>query len=108
MENWPKSEIKSSWSRFKHCSESRLAHRKSYLIIICLNSHEMLTKNEIMAREIGSNISQTRSSSLLEVIYNHFWPQFTWKIDQIRSSYYVLQFGFIYPYLAQHTMFVHI
>ena len=37
---------------------------QSYLVIICPNSHEKLTKSEI------------------------------------RSSYYLLQFGFIYPYLA--------
>ena len=43
---------------------THLAHRKSYLFIICPKSHEKLTKSEI------------------------------------RSSYYLLQFDFIHPYLA--------
>ena len=46
-----------------------LAHRKSYLVIICPNSHEKLTKSEI------------------------------------RSSYHLLQFDFIYPYLAPKCYF---
>ena len=45
-ENLTKSEIRSSWSRFKHCSES-LAHMKYYFVINCPNSYEKLTKSEI-------------------------------------------------------------
>ena len=49
-EKLTKSEIRSSWSRFQHCSESLVwPHTKSYLLIICPNSHEKLTKSEIMS-----------------------------------------------------------
>ena len=44
-ERLAKSEIRSSWNRFKHGSKSfQLASRKSYLVTICPNSYEMLTK----------------------------------------------------------------
>ena len=46
-EKLTKSEIRSSSSRFKHCSESTcLADRKSYVVIICANSCKKLTKSE--------------------------------------------------------------
>ena len=48
---------------------THLAHRKSYLVIGCPNSHEKLTKSVF------------------------------------RSSYYLVQFGFIYPYLAPRYHF---
>ena len=31
----------------------------------------------------GSNITQNHSSNLEEVKSGHYWPQFTWKVDQI-------------------------
>ena len=34
---------------------------------------------------VGSNISQNHSSILLEVIYGHYLPQYTWKVDQNRN-----------------------
>ena len=53
----------------------------------------------------GMNIAQNHSSNPWEVISGHYWPQFTCTVDQltkseIRPSYYLLQFGFIYPYLV--------
>ena len=60
MKSWPKVKL----GQVQVGSITHLAHRKSYLVIICPNAHEKLTKSEI------------------------------------RSSYYLLQFGFIYPYLA--------
>ena len=33
----------------KLCQIAHLAHRKSYLVIICPNSHGKLTKSEIMS-----------------------------------------------------------
>ena len=41
---------------------THLAHRKSYLVIICPNAHEKLTKSEIMSSS-SSNIAQNHSSS---------------------------------------------
>ena len=32
--------------------------------------------------QVGSNISRNHSSSPWEVIYGHYLPQFTWKVDQ--------------------------
>ena len=119
-EKLTKREIRSSSSQFEHCSES-MAHRKSYLVIICPNSHEKLTKSEIRSSssrfehcsesliwpigshiwslfapiqmkswpkvklgqvQVSSNIAQNHSSSPWEVISGHYWPQFTWKVDQ--------------------------
>ena len=55
---------------------------------------------------IGSNIAQNHSYSLYEVIPGHYWPQLTWKMQyEIRSSYYLLTFGLIYPYLAPKYQF---
>ena len=56
------SEIRSSWSRFQHCSASLVsrAHRKSYLVITWPNSHGELTKGEF-----------TSSWSLFEHVQNH-------------------------------------
>ena len=52
--------------------------------------------------QIGSNIAQNHSSSPKEVISGHYLPQSTWTLtkNEIMSSYYLLQFGFIYPYLT--------
>ena len=62
---------------------TRLAHRKSYLVIICLNSHEKLTKGEIRSNwsrfkhcseslvyPIGSPIC-----SLFTPIHMKSWPK---------------------------------
>ena len=73
---------------------TRLANRKSYLIIICPNAHEKLTKSEIMW---SWSQFEHFSESLVYPIGIYIWPQFTWKV---RSSYYLLQLGLIYPYLA--------
>ena len=56
-------------------------------------------KVELGQIQVGSNIAQNDSSSPYEVISGHYLPQFTWKVE-IRSSFYLLQFGFIYTYLA--------
>ena len=32
--------------------------------------------------EVGSNIAQNQSSSPYKVIYDHYLPQFTWKVDE--------------------------
>ena len=42
---------------------------------------------------VGSNIAQYHSSSLYEVIFGHYLPQFTWKVDQydIRLSWVVFK-----------------
>ena len=65
MKSWPKVKL-GQVQVGSNIAQNHLyiAHRKSYLVIICPNSHEKLTKSEI------------------------------------RSSYYLLQFGLIYPYLA--------
>ena len=66
MKSWPNVKL----GQVQLCSNiTHLAHWKSYLVIICPNSHQKSTKSEI------------------------------------RSSYYLLQFGFIYPYLAQKYNF---
>ena len=46
-EKLTKSEIRSNWSRFEHCSITRLASSNSYLVIIGPNSHANLTKFDI-------------------------------------------------------------
>ena len=69
MKSWPKSksgQVELVWTLLRI---TRLDPSQSYLVIICPNSHEKLTKSEI------------------------------------RSSYYLLQFGFIYPYLAPRYNF---
>ena len=43
---------------------THLASRKSYLIIICPNSYEKLTKVKSGQIGVGSNIAQNHSSSL--------------------------------------------
>ena len=43
---------------------THLAHLKSYLIIICPNSYEKLTKVKLGEVGVGSNIVQNHSSSL--------------------------------------------
>ena len=52
---------------------TRLAPSKSYLVIICPNSHEKLTKSEIR-----SNSSQFEdcSESLIQPIGSHIWSFF--------------------------------
>ena len=52
---------------------THLAHRKSYLVIICPNSHEKLTKSEI-----NSNSSRFEhcSESLIWPIESHIWSLF--------------------------------
>ena len=109
-----KCEIRQSWSRFEHCSESlicslqkvisghylpqftwqvnekwnlvklqliqtlvritRLVHRKSYLVIICPNSHEKLTKSEIMS---SWSRFEHCSESLIWAIGSHIWKLFS-------------------------------
>ena len=64
---------------------TRLAHKKSYMIIICPNLHEKLTKVKLGQVEVGLNISQNHSSSLFELcsetlvwpIESHFWSLLT-------------------------------
>ena len=61
---------------------THLTHRKSYLAIICPNSHEKLTKSKLGQVGVGSNIAQNHSSSPQEGISGHYLPQFIWKVDQ--------------------------
>ena len=46
------------------------------MVIIYPNSHEKLTKSEIMSVEVVSKIAQNHSSSLYEVISGHYLAQF--------------------------------
>ena len=39
---------------------THLAHRKSYMVIICPNSHEKLTKSLLGRIQVGSNIAQNQ------------------------------------------------
>ena len=81
---------------------TRLDHRKSYLVIICPNSHTKLMKSSPKVKlgkvEVGSNIAQNHSSShrksYLVIMYPNSHDKLT--INEIRSSYYLQQFGFIY------------
>ena len=54
---------------------SRLAHGKSYLVIIDI-------KVKLGQIEIGSNIAQNHPYSPYEVIAGHYLPQFISKVDQ--------------------------
>ena len=47
----------------------------SYIVIICPNLYEKLTKSEISQIGVGSKISQNHSSSISEVISAHYLPQ---------------------------------
>ena len=64
MKSWPKVKLGQVQVSSNIAQNHYLAHRKSYLVIICPNSHTKFTKSVI------------------------------------RSSYYLVQFGLIYPYLA--------
>ena len=52
---------------------THLAHRKSYLVIICPNSHEKLTKSEIRS---SSSRFEHCSESLIQPIGSHIWSLF--------------------------------
>ena len=69
MKSWLK--VISSWNQFEHCSKiTRLASRKSYLLIIVPNWHEQLTKSVIR-----SNCSwfEHCSKSLNYPLGNRIW-----------------------------------
>ena len=60
-----------SWSWFENCSESLvLASRKSYLVIICPNSNEYITKVKLGQIGVDSNIAQNLAPRKSYVITN--------------------------------------
>ena len=84
---------------------TRSAPRKSYLVIICPNSHEKLTKSKINQVEVMPfELAQNHSSSLYEVISGNYWPQFAGRQEKLTKyetgCHYLILIGFIYPYLA--------
>ena len=46
MKSWPNAKL-SQFQVGSNIAQNHSAHRKSYLVIICPNSHEKLTKSEI-------------------------------------------------------------
>ena len=73
-----------------------LAHRKSYVVIICANSVKSLPKVKI-----GSNISQNRFCSRYEVLCCHYLCQFMWKVYQKWNLFnYFLKIISIFPNLT--------
>ena len=88
-----KSEIMSSWSLFEHCSWiTRLAHRKSYQIIICPMWHMKSWPTVTIRYKLKSvrTFAKNYSSSPYEVLSGHYLPQFIWKVwpkENPRSSW---------------------
>ena len=83
QEKLTKSEIRSSWSQFEHCSESLVWSIESYIWSLFGSIHmKSLPKVKLGQVQVGSTIAQNHSSSPYEVISGHYLPQFTWKVDQ--------------------------
>ena len=59
-----------------------LAHRESYVVIICANSFKSWLQNKVGQVKVGSNIYQNRWFSRYEVICGHYLCQFMWKVDK--------------------------
>ena len=53
------------------CIYTHLAYRKSYLVIICPNSHEKLTKSNLGQVGVGSNIAPNHSSKRCRTLGSH-------------------------------------
>ena len=96
------SNIRSSWGQFNNCSKSFIWPLGRYRIIAHLGACPYMRNNvtmdpvnmkswpKVKLDKIGahSNIAQIHSSSLYEVISDHYLPQFTWKVTkcEIKSS----------------------
>ena len=99
MQSWPKVNLGQAGVGSNSAQNHSSSPRKSYLVIICPNSHEKLTKSEIK-----SSWSRFKHcSKLLDVwpVGNHIWPllaPITWKCDRI-WSYVKLLFAPIWFYL---------
>ena len=98
MKSWPKVQLGQVEVGSNIAQITYLAHRKSYLVSICHNSHEKLTKSEIMSKleSVRTLLIITRLAyrkSYLAII----GPESHEKLTKygIRSSYYLFQFGFI-------------
>ena len=81
---------------------AHLAQRKSYLVIIGPNSDEKLTKSLLGQIQVGQTLLRithlAHMKSYLVIICPNSHEKLT--KSEIRPSYYLLQFGFIYTYLA--------
>ena len=60
MQSWPKVKLGQGGDS---SNLAHTGHRKSYLVIICPNSHEKLTKVKFGQVQVGSNIAQNLSSN---------------------------------------------
>ena len=92
--------IRSNWSRFEHCSEStHLGNRKSYLAIICLNSHKKLelVRTESLVWSIGSHIW-----SLFTPIHMKTWPKVKLgpKFKSVRTLLRITHLAYTKSYLV--------
>ena len=77
-EKLTKSEIRSSSSRFEHCSESLIQPIGSHIWSLFVPKHmKSLPKVKLGQVQVGSNIAQNHSYSPQEVISGHYLPQFT-------------------------------
>ena len=59
-----------------------LAHKKSYVGIICTNYVKCLPKDKFCQIKVGLNIAQNRLCSRYEIICGHYLCQFMWKVYQ--------------------------
>ena len=85
-EKLTKSEIRSSWNWFEHCSKSLIHPPKSHIWSLFAPIHMKSWPNVKSGKVVvHSNIAWNNSSSLLEVIYGHNLPRFTWNVDQNRN-----------------------
>ena len=82
-EKLTKSEIRSSWSRFEHSSESLVSPVGSYIWSLFVPIHmKSLPKVKLGQVVVSSSTAQNHSSSPYEVIYGHYLSYFIWKVDQ--------------------------
>ena len=111
MNNWPKVKLGQVEDGSNIAKKIiHLAHMKSYMVIICPNSYEKLTKSEIRSSlsRFRTLLKITRLAKITSHI--HVWPLLapihmkSWPNMKL-GRYYLLQFGFIYPYLAQKYHF---
>ena len=81
-EKLTKSEIRSNWSRFRHCSKSFIYPLGSHIRSLFAPIHMTSWPKSLVQVGVGSNIAQNHSSSQYEVLSGHYLPQFTCKVDQ--------------------------
>ena len=78
-----KSEIRSGWSRFEHCSQPLVQPIASHVWSLVAPMHmKSIAKVKLCQVEVSSNIAHNHSSSPYEIISGHYLPQFIWKVDQ--------------------------